>query len=41
MRVTAKGRYGLAAMIHLAQQKDGECVPVIHISEKLDISKIY
>jgi len=41
MRVTAKGRYGLAAMIHLARQKDGECVPVIHISEKLDISKIY
>ena len=41
MRVTAKGRYGLAAMIHLAQQKEGECVPVIHISEKLDISKIY
>lgn len=41
MRITAKGRYGLAAMIHIAQQKDGECVPVIHISEKLDISKIY
>jgi len=41
MRVTAKGRYGLAAMIHIAQQKDDACVPVIHISEKLDISKIY
>lgn len=41
MRVTAKGRYAIAAMIHLGQQVEGECVPVIHISEKLDISKIY
>ncbi len=41
MRVTAKGRYALAAMIHLGQQKEGECVPIIHISEKLELSKIY
>ena len=41
MRVTAKGRYALAAMIHLGQQEAGECVPIIHISEKLELSKIY
>ena len=41
MRISAKGRYALAAMIHLGEQPEGQCVPVIHISEQLDISKIY
>mgnify|MGYP000232608495 FL=1 len=42
MRVSAKGRYALAAVISMAQQYDsGEHITVISISEKLGISKIY
>lgn len=42
MRVSAKGRYGLAAMIAIAQgDYDGTYVPVIVIAEKLGLSKIY
>lgn len=42
MRISSKGRYGLASMIYLSQQYDnGECVTVLSISEKLKISKIY
>ncbi len=42
MRISAKGRYGLAAMINIAQHYDsGEYITVISISEKLGISKIY
>ncbi|MEG0310467.1 MAG: Rrf2 family transcriptional regulator [Eubacterium sp.] len=42
MRISAKGRYGLAAMIVIAQGDfDGNYVPVIVISEKLGLSKIY
>lgn len=42
MRISSKGRYGLAAMICLAQNYDSnECVTIISISEKLGISKIY
>lgn len=42
MRISAKGRYALAAVINLAQQYDsGECITVISISERLGISKIY
>lgn len=42
MRISAKGRYALAAVIHMAQQYDtGEHVTVISISERLGISKIY
>ncbi len=42
MRVSAKGRYALAAAISLAENYDnGECITVISISEKLGISKIY
>lgn len=42
MKISAKGRYGLAAMTYLAQH-DATDVPVtiISISEKLGISKIY
>lgn len=42
MRISAKGRYGLAAMIYLAQNHEkSESITVIHISDKLGISKIY
>ena len=42
MRISAKGRYALAAMIHLAARYDnGENVTVIGISERLGTSKIY
>lgn len=42
MRVSAKGRYALAAVISMAQQyNSGEHITVISISEKLGLSKIY
>lgn len=42
MRITAKGRYALAASIVIAgNYNNGECITVISISEKLGISKIY
>ncbi|MGI6004737.1 MAG: RrF2 family transcriptional regulator [Christensenellales bacterium] len=42
MRISAKGRYALAAVTSMAQQYDsGEYITVISISEKLGISKIY
>ncbi len=42
MRISAKGRYALAATISMAQDfGKGECITVISISEKLGISKIY
>ncbi len=42
MRISAKGRYGLAAMITIAlESQDNECIPVILIAEKLGLSKIY
>lgn len=42
MKISAKGRYGLAAMINMAQNstKDSN-ITIISISEKLGISKIY
>jgi Rrf2 family protein len=42
MRISAKGRYALASVIHMAKeyQKD-EPITLISISEKLGISKIY
>lgn len=42
MRLSAKGRYALAATIHMAQNysKD-EHITLISISEKFNISKIY
>lgn len=42
MRISAKGRYGLAAMITIASQaKQDECMPVAVIADKLGLSKIY
>jgi len=42
MRISAKGRYALAAAINMAENySSGECITVISISEKLGISKIY
>jgi Rrf2 family transcriptional regulator, cysteine metabolism repressor len=42
MRISVKGRYGLAAMIYIAQHyESGENITVISISEKLGVSKIY
>jgi Rrf2 family transcriptional regulator, cysteine metabolism repressor len=42
MRISSKGRYGLAAMISMAQSYDNnECITIVSISEKLGVSKIY
>ncbi len=42
MRISAKGRYALAAVTHMAQlYRGGEYITVIRISERLGISKIY
>ena len=42
MRISAKGRYALAAMIDIARHAvEGECITVISIAERLGISKIY
>ena len=42
MRISSKGRYGLAAMILMAQNyASGACMTVISLSERLGISKIY
>jgi Rrf2 family protein len=42
MRVSAKSKYGFAAMICLAQKyNSGEYVTVLSLSERLKISKIY
>jgi len=42
MRITAKGRYALAAIISLADNyNNGEYITIISISDRLGISKIY
>lgn len=42
MKISAKGRYGLSAMIYLAfHAGTSKYVTVLKISENLDISKIY
>jgi len=42
MRISAKGRYALAAMIHMAASYgNGENITVVNISERLGTSKIY
>jgi len=42
MRISVKARYGLSAMICIAQTYDtGKCTTIISLAEKLDISKIY
>lgn len=41
MRISAKGRYALASVTHMAQQQFGDSITLISISESLGISKIY
>ncbi|HEY8392342.1 MAG TPA: Rrf2 family transcriptional regulator [Capillibacterium sp.] len=42
MRISAKGRYALAALTYMAQQNQkGEYITILTISEELGISKIY
>lgn len=42
MRISAKGRYALAAMITMSQNHhDRDCITVISIADRLGISKIY
>ncbi len=42
MRISAKGRYGLAAMISMAQNTDKtQNITIASVSQKLGISKIY
>ena len=42
MSISAKGRYGLAAMTHLAQCYQADMpITIISIAEKMGISKIY
>ena len=41
MRISAKGRYALAAAIDMARQHGGEYITVLSIAERLGISKIY
>lgn len=42
MRISSKGRYGLACMICMAQNyESGACITVASLSERLGISKIY
>lgn len=42
MKISSKGRYGLAAMISLSKSyENNEYITIISIAEKLGISKIY
>lgn len=42
MRISSKGRYGLAAMIEIARNyQSGSYITVVSLSQKLGISKIY
>ncbi len=42
MRISSKGRYGLAALTSIAQNYESDaCTTIVSISEKLGISKIY
>ncbi|QAT50649.1 Rrf2 family transcriptional regulator [Caproiciproducens sp. NJN-50] len=42
MRISSKGRYGLAAMICMAEGYGSDaCITIISLSERLGISKIY
>lgn len=41
MRISAKGRYALAATTCMAQNTNNEFITLISISERLNISKIY
>lgn len=41
MRVSTKGRYGLRAMVDLAEHEKGKAIPIRKISERQDISEQY
>ena len=42
MRISTKGRYGLAAMIYLGEHaQSGSYIPLIQLADALGISKIY
>ncbi len=41
MRVSTKGRYGLRALVDLAQHEDGKAIPIREISERQNISEQY
>ena len=42
MRISSKGRYGLSAMICMAESYGSDaCVTIVSLSERLGISKIY
>jgi Rrf2 family protein len=42
MRISSKGRYGLAAMVCMAEGYGSDaCITIISLSERLGISKIY
>lgn len=42
MKISAKGRYGLAAVTYIAKNsKNGEFITVIRVAEELGFSKIY
>lgn len=42
MRISAKGRYGLAALVYLARRYESDTpVTIISIAEEMGISKIY
>lgn len=41
MRVSTKGRYGLRAMVDLAEHEAGKAIPIRKISERQNISEQY
>lgn len=41
MRVSTKGRYGLRAMVDLAEYEEGKAIPIRKISERQNISEQY
>lgn len=41
MRVSTKGRYGLRAMVDLAENEEGKAIPIRKISARQDISEQY
>lgn len=41
MRVSTKGRYGLRAMVDLAEHEKGKAIPIREISERQNISEQY
>jgi Rrf2 family protein len=41
MRVSTKGRYGLRALVDLAEHDEGKAIPIREISERQNISEQY